>query len=153
MADVGKKICKILFLIIIWSVIIEIFSFWYNNLAGKENFWLCLYYGKYLNYLWFLKSLIVVYIVFPIIYLSFKFANDNFNIDIYALVLSAIAFGNNFLTMLANIIMYFRDGSLFRINTEYNFITPFLPDMAGGYFRFPIVYFILGGHFTKKYTN
>lgn len=66
------KMAGMIGMTLIWSVLIEFFQFWYNGYDEWESFLLYIYTGKYLNYLWFIKSLIVIYMLFPIVWLAYS---------------------------------------------------------------------------------
>ena len=117
----------------------------------SESFWLAVYNGKYINFLWFLKSLLVCYIFFPLLFPIIKNDNAKSGRCIYISALVLAVFGNNIATILLNVIKYFYDGSLFFDDSRtHNFIYPFLNDFRGGAFSHPVAYFIFGGIIYQK---
>lgn len=128
------KMAGMIGMTLIWSVLIEFFQFWYNGYDEWESFLLYIYTGKYLNYLWFIKSLIVIYMLFPIVWLAYSNSinEKKYGMFISVFFISLSAFGNNLLLMIANVIKYFINGGLLSSNGTYGFFDKFLSDYRGG---------------------
>lgn len=139
----NKKTIKVFLLIIVWSIVLSAFMFFYLRRWGTESFIIAVYKGSYVSLLWFLKSLAVCYILFPLLFYMVNNIENKRLTWVYLTVLFAVAFGNNLLTILINVMTYLSSGKLRCIGT-YNFVHTFIPDLDGGAFYFPVGYFVLG---------
>lgn len=150
----NRKIVKLFGMLLTWSVVIEFYMFYYNGFHDWENFWIYVYTGKNLNYLWFIRSLLVIYMFFPVLWIAYRhisqFPSEKAGMLIYLFFMLLSAFGNNFIWMIANTVKSFTEGDLLSSNGTYNFFGYILPDYRGGAFIYPIAYFMIGGILYQK---
>ena len=97
----------------------------------------------WINHLWFLQALVVIYISFPIIKTSYD--NNINNIYFFLIIAFFMTFGNVFLLNCANILDFIIHSSHY--NRTFNFFNDF--NAFRGIYGFSFVYFILGGLFIR----
>lgn len=93
----------------------------------------------YINHLWFLHTMVIIYIFFPLLKLAFDRAQNVFKF--FFAIIMAMTFGNVFLSMALNIIKYIVGVS--SLKTGYNFFGVFNPFQ--GFYSYSLGYFMLGG--------
>ena len=98
----------------------------------------------WINHLWFLQSLICIYIIFPLIKVTYD--KDKKNIYFFLVVTFILTFGNTLINMLANIAQWLLT---IKVTTfiNFNFFNGFNP--LKGFYGYILVYFILGGLIQK----
>ena len=159
--DIKKHIFKILniiILIIIWGIIslialsvirherLSFFDIIKGIFTLKEG---------WINHLWFLEALIVIYIFFPLIFSTFK-NNLNYFYFFFTCVL-LLTFGNKLLAHCATTISFLSQKFMSK-NFSLNYFSDF--NAFRGIYGYSIGYFLLGGLMfykkdllgTKKYT-
>lgn len=113
------------------------------QLRTWENGWI--------QHLWFLQQLFIIYLLFFLIKPAFEYQSDA--VKVFLILFGIIAIGNGAMTIIANIISIWNNNTLFSTNI-YNFIQNFhpFPSPRGGF----LFYFLLGGFivpFNKKFFN
>ena len=142
------KIAIFFILLIIWaSITLLLESPKYGDHYSIKEFITVIYKLKErrIAHLWFLKALIYVYLLFPIIKALFD-KNDK-ELLIYLLAISLLfCFGSTFLNTLVIILGYLYKGHSMMIQTHSYFvwINPFSAD-----YPFTLTYFIIGGLLAK----
>ncbi|MDY4077577.1 MAG: acyltransferase [Clostridium sp.] len=133
-----KKILKISILTLIWSILtLLILELVKGGLSQKEFIHSIFKFKiRWNNHLWFMVSLLYIYIFFPII----KYIYDKFPKVTYGLflLLFIFVFGKVFYVQIINVYNYFNDKNTIIYNVDKKL--------------FPFVYFILGG-ILFKYRN
>lgn len=141
------KLITIIFLTILWGIItllilmpikneyMSLFEF-AKNLALWKTHWI--------NHLWFLKSLVVIYIFFPLIKKTYD--NDRNNLYFFLIITFLMTFGNVFLSNCVNVLEFIIGKNY--ISGNINFFGEF--NAFKGIYGYSIVYFILGGLFFKQ---
>ena len=133
-----KKILKISILTLIWSILtLLILELVKGGLSQKEFIHSIFKFKiRWNNHLWFMVSLLYIYIFFPII----KYIYDKFPKVTYGLflLLFIFVFGKVFYVQIINVYNYFNDKNtiIYTVNKKL----------------FPFVYFILGGVLFKYRT-
>lgn len=146
-----KKILKILFLVYAWAIILLlILKYICHDTYTIKSFFASVWYLKMTraNHLWFLKAIISIYLLLPLI----KIAYDRNKKDVLIFTVSIIfilSFGNTFINNSAMVIQYLADVQYLK-NDNFNFFKELNPF---GYFCFAIFYFIIGGILAKKISN
>ena len=136
-----EKTVKIFFLIYAWGLILLILLMYIcNDVYTIKSFVSSLWQLKLqrINHLWFLRALLGIYILLPLIKPAFDHEDKN-TIHFIMVCLFFFSFGNNVLSSALNVFGRALDG-------KFNFfpmINPF-----GGYF-FAIFYFMAGGVLAK----
>ncbi|MEX0884660.1 MAG: acyltransferase family protein [Cyclobacteriaceae bacterium] len=93
----------------------------------------------WVNHLWFLKAVVVIYIFFPILYTSYKEKRGHLWF-FFAFVL-LLTFGNTFYSNLRSVLAFFLDKNTHLIpKNHFGNFNPFY-----GFYGYSIGYFILGG--------
>jgi surface polysaccharide O-acyltransferase-like enzyme len=137
------KILNITGLIIIWGVISLIALAYIRN--EKLSFFDIIK-GVYtlrqgwIEYLWFLEALIVIYIFFPIFFSTFK--NNLKYFYFFFISVMVLTFGNTFLSSCAVVASFFLD-KFTSTNLSINFFGDF--NAFRGLYGYSIGYFLLGG--------
>jgi surface polysaccharide O-acyltransferase-like enzyme len=152
-----RKIVNICILVVAWGVITLIaLSFIRNQSLSFLEIIIGVFKLKmgWINHLWFLEAIIVIYIFFPLIFTTYK--NNLKHFYFFFICVMLLTFGNTLLIHCAETISY-----LFHTFTSSNFNKNFFGDCNAfrGIFGYSIGYFILGGILfyykdilnTKKY--
>lgn len=147
--NLKKHICKLItitLLTVVWGIItLLILMPIKNEYMSLFEFLKCLAMWKtqWINHLWFLKALVVIYIFFPLIKKTYDGERNN----LYFFLVSALlmTFGNVFLSNCVNILEFIIGKNYLRENI--NFFGEF--NAFKGIYGYSIVYFILGGLFFK----
>lgn len=144
------KLIKIILLTLIWGFItliilmpikneyMSLFEFAKSFVVWKVH---------WINHLWFLKSIVVIYIFFPLIKKNYD--SELNNLYFFLVIASIMTFGNVFLSQCANILEFIMGKNYLRGN--FNFFGEF--NAFKGIYGYSIVYFILGGLFFKNKEN
>lgn len=137
-----KKIIKIIIITEIWAVVITILTMLAKDqvLNYKEIFYTIWFWKMgYVNFLWFLAALVVIYILFPIIKQCF---DNNEKYFIFFLISVLICtFGNKLIYMIVNLL---KPSFLYGETNFINIYNPFR-----GIYGYSIGYFMLGGLLFK----
>lgn len=140
------KLITIILLTIIWGIItllilmpikdqyMSLFEF------GKS---LALWKAQWINHLWFLKAVVVIYIFFPLIKKTYD--SESNSLYFFLVVAFIMTFGNVLLSNCVNILEYIIGKNYLKANA--NFFGEF--NAFKGIYGYSIVYFILGGLFFK----
>lgn len=100
-----------------------------------------------INHLWFLQTLVCVYIFFPLLKIAY---DKNKKITMYFMVAVLIlTFGNTLINMGGNLVQGLL-GKNYTVLTSFNFFNKFNP--FSGFYAYSFVYFILGG-FIQQYKS
>lgn len=137
------KTLKILGVLIVWGFITLVALLYIRNESWSipaifKGVW-NLEQG-WINHLWFLEALIIIYVFFPIIYNSYK--NQLTSFYVFMVFVAIFTFGNTLIGNFVNILSFFT-GEYKSVNFGINFfkgINPFR-----GIFGYTFVYFMLGG--------
>lgn len=97
----------------------------------------------WINHLWYLQALVVIYIFFPLIKKTYD--SERNNLYFFLVIALLMTFGNVFLFNCANILEFIIGKNYLRENI--NFFDEF--NAFRGIYGYSIVYFILGGLFFK----
>lgn len=135
------KILKFLILMAIWGLITTLFlmlirgeSLSFNQIL-EYSFTLK---QTWTNHLWFLRALICIYLIFPLLKIAFDKHNKIF---IYFIIICFIfSFGSRFLNMLVSVFSNFIFN--YQINLNFNLFSYF---SVFGPYAYSFVYFCLGG--------
>jgi len=143
-----RKIFSLILRIFIWSIFVLLFLM---PLCEKPLSFKSLLItvislkSSWINYLWFLKALIVLYIFLPIIKSSYDNHKAAFYFFMYVVFL--LTFGSQFISTLINIIGHFTGKE--RLSVSYNIFGSF--NAFSGMYGYSMGYFMLGGVlFCKK---
>jgi surface polysaccharide O-acyltransferase-like enzyme len=148
--DIGKHIKKTVLIIIvtaIWDVIdIAANMFLRNEMLSAMQFVKALWTFKYgwSNHLWFMMTLVVVYIFFPVLKAAYDSSIKSFYF--FTAVIFIMTFGNTLLNMFAQIVQFILGKNF--IENNFNFFNTLNP--AYGFNGYALVYFMLGGLLVKN---
>lgn len=145
------KTIKLFLLVYVWgSLTLAFYMYALNDQYSLSGFLWALWDLKAgrINHLWFLKTMVLIYLLFPIIKTIFD-SPDKKNIILLSSLLFIFSFGNLFLNWVINVARFIGgfDGFDIAKNDRFDFfkiINPF-----GGHF-FSVFYFILGGYLADK---
>jgi surface polysaccharide O-acyltransferase-like enzyme len=141
-----SKLITIIILTIVWGIItllilmpikneyMSLFEFAKNLVMWKPH---------WINHLWFLQAMVVIYIFFPLIKNTYD--SEGNNLYFFLIIAFLMTFGNVFLSNCANILEFIIGKNYLRENI--NFFDEF--NAFRGIYGYSIVYFILGGLFFK----
>jgi surface polysaccharide O-acyltransferase-like enzyme len=138
-----SKILKTVILVIIWGFITMIsLSLIYGESISLSKIIKDIYTLKigWVNHLWFLEALVVIYIFFPLLFLAFK-TKKNYFYFFFACVM-ILSFGNIFLGLLLNVASTV-SGKFLNTYFFLNYFGGF--NAFSGIHGFTIGYFMLGG--------
>lgn len=138
-----SKILKTVILVIAWGFITMIsLSLIYGEPISLSGIIKDIYTLKanWVNHLWFLEALVVIYIFFPLLYLAFK-TKRNYFYFFFACVM-ILSFGNTFLGLLLNVASTV-SGKFLNTYLFLNYFGGF--NAFSGIYGFSIGYFMLGG--------
>jgi len=140
------KLITIIILTVVWGIITVLL------LMPIKNEYMSLFeFGKtlwtwklgWINHLWFLQTLVIIYMFFPLIKTAYD--NNINNLYFFLVIVFVLTFGNIFLSNCVNI------GELVihknNLKGNFNFFNTF--NAFKGIYGYSIVYFILGGLFFK----
>jgi surface polysaccharide O-acyltransferase-like enzyme len=141
-----RKIISIIILTVIWGaitllVLMPIKGEYMSFIEFAKSLW----YWKidWINYLWFMQALVIIYIFFPLMKIAYE---KEINILYFFLAAAFImSFGNVFLSNCANIFEFVIGKNY--IESNFNFFNNF--NAFSYIYGYAIVYFILGGLFLK----
>jgi Uncharacterized protein conserved in bacteria len=143
--DLKKHISKIItitLLTIIWGIITLIFLMpikdEYMSLSEFAKS-LMMWKSQWINHLWFLKSLVVVYTFFPLIKKTYD--DERNSLYFFLAIAFVMTFGNVFLSYCVNVIEFIAGKNY--LSGNVNFFGEF--NAFKGIYGYSIVYFILGG--------
>ncbi|WBW98612.1 acyltransferase [Oceanirhabdus sp. W0125-5] len=140
------KLITIIFITVIWGIItllilmpikneyMSLFEFVKSLVTWKPH---------WINHLWFLQALVVIYIFFPLIKKTYD--SEVNNLYFFLIIAFIMTFGNVFLSNCANVLEFIIGKNYLRGNI--NFFDEF--NAFRGIYGYSIVYFILGGLFFK----
>lgn len=140
------KLITIVLLTLIWGIItllilmpvkneyMSLFEFAKSLVLWKEH---------WINHLWFLKALVVIYIFLPLIKKTYD--SERNNLYFFLVITFVMTFGSVFLSNCANVLEFIIGKNYIRGNV--NFFGEF--NAFRGIYGYSIVYFILGGLFFK----
>lgn len=141
-----KKIGKLCLLTIIWAILIlgtiKIFILPKGEMSWPE-FVKTLWYlktGYVINQYWFLQALIMLYIFFPV--LKRTFDSDKCSLALFAVIIFLFTFGNKFLYVAHQIILFWQGKGL--METVKNYI-PWYNCLYNMHYAFAFSYFLVGG--------
>lgn len=137
-----KKIIKIASTTIIWAIVtILLLSFVRKTNLSLYDFVDILSTWKigWNNHLWFLNALVVIYIFFPLIKLSYDYKKSYFNFFFIIIMIST--FGIKLITILGDIYLYTTGKNY--VKYILDFTSPFNP--VRGIYGYSLGYFMLGG--------
>lgn len=103
--------------------------------------------GNGVQHLWFLFSLLTIYLLYPFINKVFKMYDCKIKYFYYGL-LFLFTFGNSAINLVLNIISYFSGNGADIIYTDTNFF--YGPNFLYGWHSWTIVYFVTGAMIYKK---
>jgi surface polysaccharide O-acyltransferase-like enzyme len=138
-----SKILKTVILVIIWGFITMIsLSLIYGESISVSGIIKDIYTLKtgWVNHLWFLEALVVIYIFFPMLFLAFK-TKKNYFYFFFACVM-ILSFGNTFIGLLLNVASTV-SGKFLNTYFFLNYFGGF--NAFSGIYGFSIGYFMLGG--------
>ncbi|MEX2513685.1 MAG: acyltransferase family protein [Cyclobacteriaceae bacterium] len=136
------KILQIGALVFAWGVITQLALLLIRNESMSlsemiKNIWKLK--EGWVNHLWFLKAVVVIYIFFPILYTSYKEKKEHLWF-FFAFVL-LLTFGNTFYSNLKSVLAFFLDKNMQLMpKNHFGNFNPFF-----GFYGYSIGYFILGG--------
>jgi len=138
-----KKSINISILTIVWAVItlvilIPIFNDSYNFISFAEALWN--WKQQRINHLWYLPTLVIIYLLFPIIKEIYD-KKDKRILCFFLVTVFIFTFGNVFLSILANLTEWFLNINY--LEGSFNFFNIFNP--FDGFYAYSVVYFIVGG--------
>lgn len=143
-----KRALKLYFLLYFWAVVLllalkYVYGDSYTFYTFLKSVW-AFRLGR-INHLWFLKALISINLIFPLIKLAYDM--DNRKIFYFSITLIFIfSFGNRLINHILNIIFFFLDVPFFK-KGNFNFLPLINP--FGGYF-YSIFYFVSGAILSSK---
>ena len=144
-----KKIINIVVLTIIWGFItLLILSIINKNIYPPLRFLagLWTWVPHITNHLWFLTTLVCIYILFPLIKTVYDL-EDKKILNYILITIFIFTFGNVILNIIVNTTEY-----IFKINhlthSRFNFFNHF--NLFQGFYAYSLVYFIIGGLIFKK---
>lgn len=145
------RILKLMFLVYFWGVVLLfLLKYICNDSYSVKEFFHSVWYLKMhrINYLWFLKALISLYILFPL--LKIVYDHDNKNIFLFFVAaIFVLSFGNSIINNLVQVFLYVINSE--RILTDnFNWFPTIRP--YNNYF-FSIVYFALGGFLFSRVAD
>lgn len=136
-----KKVIHIMIITFFWGIMVKAVL---NKLDHVSfNFYdllIASWSGEGLNYLWFMKSLITIYIFLPIIKAAFEYDKLK-NAAGFIILLGVATFGNTAILRLVNSISFLINGTIF--TEKFNFLNTY--NEFQKFNAYPIVYFVLGG--------
>lgn len=144
-----KKTVKILMLLFFWSAILTIVG---NALTSEpeklsiqmllRHIWGTKLFADYTGVLWFLQFLIAIYVIYPLLWKSYK---NDFKIYLYSFsMLAAFSVGPAILILIRDALALFVDASLITTLIEFwGILSPF-GSIYGGFIWY-LWYFMLGG--------
>lgn len=141
-----SKIVHLTILTIVWGILtLFVLMFVKNEYMSLPEFAKGLWNLKqgWINHLWYLPALVVVYIFFPLIKSTYDH-NSN-NLYFFLIIAFFMTFGNVFLSNCVNIIKFIMHKDNLIIN--YNYFNRF--NAFRGIYGYSFVYFILGGLMLK----
>lgn len=142
------KTIRIVILTVIWGVI-GVFVFQWIDKADfniKQTL-LDLWNMKadVINHLWFLQTLVCIYLLFP--FIKVVYDSENRKVLYYGLVLIFIlTFGNTSISQGVNVLEYVFNYN-YLVRDDYNFFHDF--NVFRGFYAYSLLYFILGGLIAK----
>jgi surface polysaccharide O-acyltransferase-like enzyme len=140
------RLITIILLTIVWGIItLLILMPIKNEYMSLFEFakTLAMWKAQWINHLWFLKAVVVIYIFFPLFKKTYD--DDRNNLYFFLVIAFLMTFGNVFLSNCANV-LEFMIGKNY-LNGNINFFGEF--NAFKGIYGYSIVYFILGGLFFK----
>lgn len=140
-----QKTLKVIFLLLLWCCT----SFVVISLLKGEKLTLLMiiksaytFKAGYSGHLWFLKAIVIIYILFPVIKTIFDFPTSNWLIYCTAALFFVFSFGMLAVNQIAETISFF--------NTQPgDNVTVFKKVYSFGMYFYPTFYFILGGLITS----
>ncbi len=146
-----KKIVNILALTFVWGIIMIMSSIFLNNNLEKltllqivKGAWLLK--QNYNHYLWFLQTLLIIYIFYPLIYCAFNSQRKVLYFFFSCVML--FTFGNVILANLATVLSALTN-RFNNSNLQLNYFAGFNP--FTGIHGYSLGYFILGGIIGSEY--
>lgn len=146
-----KKILKLFVLVYFWAILLLlILKFILHDTYTIKNFFVSVWYLKMnrINHLWFLKVIISIYLVLPMI----KLVYDSDKKDVLIFTVSIIfifSFGNTLINNMVMLAQYLLDVHFIH-NDNFKF---FRRENPFGYFGFALFYFIIGGILANKISQ
>ncbi len=145
-----KKTIRYIFLAFIWGAITMLLLMPIRNeyLSKGELFWAVIQWKQgWINHLWYLGTLVCIYIFFPLI----KIVHDNNKKVFYYFVIAAfiLTFGNVILNHFHTMVFFFIDGTT--TIQGYNFFNIFNPFRE--IYGYSLVYFCCGGLISSDYID
>ncbi len=139
------KIIRITIITFIWGMIVKaIFLITSGEKISLPILFMASLSGDGLNYLWFMKSLLTIYVFLPLIQAAFE---KNPKIPLYfSIVVGFATMGNTLLLRILNTIFFIKNGVIF--NEKYSFGKSFNDFQR--FYAYPFVYFILGALLYKN---
>lgn len=140
------KTIKIIFITGVYGIIaLILLMFIKQEYFTFKQFLVALWSWKlgWINPLWFLQALVVIYLFFPVIKSSFDSANKSFHFFLCVVLITT--FGNEFLLLLANSLEFVLGINYF--GDSFNFFNQFNP--LKGIYGYAIGYFMIGGLIYK----
>ncbi|HBF7094557.1 TPA: acyltransferase [Clostridioides difficile] len=147
-----RKIINIIILTIIWGMItLLILSPIKGNSYSIPGFVKALWTWEQdtINHLWFLQTLVCVYILYPLIKEVYDIEGKKV-LNYILIVIFIFTFGNVLLNMVANIVESIL-GINYITNHEFNFFNNF--NLFRGFYAYTLVYFIVGALLLEKLKN
>lgn len=141
-----SKLITIILLTVVWGIItLLILMPIKNEYMSLFEFAksLVMWKAQWINHLWFLQALIVIYIFFPLIKKTYD--NECNNLYFFLVIAFLMTFGNVFLSNCANVLEFIIGKNY--LSGNINFFDEF--NAFRGIYGYSIVYFILGGLFLK----
>ena len=141
-----KKILNFIKILILWNIITLIFLMIINNETipiNKLTYYLYNFKDDWTSHLWFLESLIIIYIFFPLIKSTYETSIEN--LYYFLAIIFLITFGSRLLSNIINVLKFFLTNDFSTKDIDiFNFFSNF--KCIYGY---SFVYFITGGILTK----
>ena len=138
-----SKILKTIILVIIWGFITMIsLSLIYGESITVSGIIKDIYTLKngWVNHLWFLETLLVIYVFFPLLFLAYKTKKPYFFFFFCCVMI--LTFGNTFIAVLATLASFLSQKFL-NTNLNLNYFGGF--NAFSGIYGYSIGYFMLGG--------
>ena len=139
-----KKVISLVLLTLIWGAITLVSLMYIRNefFSIKDSFFgiLTLKQG-WINSLWFLTTMVMIYTFFPI--MKSAFDNNRNYFRFFFVVVCILTFGNVFISMCVNVVEFMLHKNNFTGN--FNFFYRF--NAFSGIYGYSLGYFMLGGYF------
>jgi surface polysaccharide O-acyltransferase-like enzyme len=142
------KTCKVYLLLLLWCCV----SFTLISvIKGDSISWSEIirsaytYKSGYSSYLWFLRAIVIIYVLFPIIKIAFDFPLSKWPIYCLAALFFFLSFGLMAVNNIADIVYFFTSTSSVNNHTDI-----FIKVHSFGLNLYPVFYFILGGLLTNN---